>query len=244
VADTWGFLIVFLSATAASLLGGVLAWKVPARSRGNFRLAPMQDVRSIAVPVGLFVLTAGSFGAVTSFMPLSGPDAGTAAFALLATSVALVIARFAAGRVGDRYGAGRLLIASVLVDAIGCQFIAVSLNGPAWVLLIGASLLGAGFGAGQNESFVVTVQRLGATRSGAVSTIWDIAYDGGLGLGAFSFEWVIGQLGYAGAFIAICVGITTAALLCTRHTGSPHSGHRHPARQPLVVRAMTNQFPS
>lgn len=231
IAGTWGFLAVFLSAAAASLLGGVLAWKLPAEPRGTFRLGSLHDVRGIAVPVGLFVLTAGSFGAMTSFLPLSGPDAETAAFALLAASVALVGARFAAGRTGDRYGPGRLLIPAVLSGAAGCLLIATSLEGPAWVLFIGASLLGAGFGACQNDSFVITVQRLGAARSGTASTLWNIAYDGGLGLGAFGFGWVIGQLGYPGAFLAVGTGmaVAIAALLCAR--GRVHRRRRRrPAR--------------
>lgn len=228
VADAWGYPIVFVCAGAASLVGAVVAaWGLPARSRGHFQLASMQDVRRIAVPVSVFLVVAGSFGAVTTFLPLSGPGARTAALALLAASVTLVMARLVAGVVGDRFGAGRLLMLSVLGAGLGCLLIAGSLDGPAWLLLLGASLLGASFGACQNDSFVVTIQRLGRGRSGTASTIWNMAYDGGLGLGAFGFGWVVGQLGYAHAFIAMAVGIGIVTLLCAhgmRTAVGPHKG--------------------
>lgn len=225
VADAWGYPIVFASAGTASLAGAIVAWKLPGRSRGHFQLASMKDVRRITAPIVLFLLVASSFGAATTFLPLSGPDAETAALALLAASVALVVVRLVAGVVGDRYGAGRLLSTSVLSGVLGCLLIAVSLDGPAWLLLLGASMLGAGFGACQNDSFVVTIQRLGEGRSGTASTIWNIAYDGGLGLGAVCFGWIVGQLGYGSSFIALAAGIAVVTLISLpriRIAAAPH----------------------
>ncbi|GAB3712381.1 MFS transporter [Nocardiopsis oceani] len=214
IAQTWGFSLVFGAAGAASLLGAVLAVRLPGENRGSFHLVSVGDMRAIAAPMVLFLVTAGSFGAVTTFLPVSGPGAGAVTLALLAASVALVVGRLGAGAIGDRYGPARLLTASVLTGALGCVLIAGSLDGPTWVLLLGAALLGAGFGACQNDSFVVTVQRLGVGRGGTASTVWNIAYDGGLGLGAVALGWVIGGLGYAGAFVAMAAVAAAVTTLC------------------------------
>src|SRR5690606_13522490 len=113
--------------------------------------------------------------------------------ALLAGACALVLGRLGAGFLGDRYGNGRLLLASVLCCAAGLVLVAVALRGMGTLLVGGAALLGAGFGACQNDSFVATIQRLGDGRGGTASTIWNIAYDGGLGLGAVALGGIIAR---------------------------------------------------
>ncbi|WP_024799663.1 MFS transporter [Nocardia sp. BMG51109] len=226
-ARTWGFAPVFWGSAAACLAGALLALLLPEANRGTFRLASTADVRSIAVPIVLFVLTAGSFGAATTFLPVALPDAGTASWALLAASVALVAARLGAGAVGDRRGAGRLLPAAMLCCAAGLVLTAVSLTGIPYLVVVGAALLGAGFGACQNDSFVLTIQRLGAGRSGTASTIWNIAYDGGLGLGAVVVGWFVGSAGYAGAFLGAGIGVAVVSLLLFRHWGSRPEARRN-----------------
>ncbi|MGW5385599.1 MFS transporter [Nocardia sp. NPDC003963] len=208
VARTWGFPLVFGASTLACLTGAALAVVLPRGHRATFRFATTADAGAIAAPIALFALTAGSFGAVTTFLPVAVPDAGAASWALLAASIALVAARLGAGMVGNRLGAGRLLLVSVLCCAAGLALTAVALaTGHQVVLLGGAALLGAGFGACQNDSFVLTVQRLGPAHSGTASTLWNIAYDGGLGLGATALGWWVGTAGYFGAFLGMGVAI-------------------------------------
>ncbi|WP_280368812.1 MFS transporter [Nocardia wallacei] len=199
-ARSWGFPVVFGAAAVACLAGAALAPLLPGGRRAVFRAGSVADGRAIATPIVLFVATAASFGAVTTFLPVELPEAGIAAWALLAASVALVSARLGAGVIGDRYGPGRLLRGSVLSCAAGLALVAAAPSAPV-LSIVGATLLGAGFGACQNDSFVLTLCRLGEGRSGAASTIWNIAYDGGLGLGAVVFGWSLGGLGYTGAFL-------------------------------------------
>ncbi|HLS14995.1 MAG TPA: MFS transporter [Beutenbergiaceae bacterium] len=212
-AQLWGFEVVFTGAAVASLLAAILAVRLPAHSRGTFVLPALEDLGRIAAPIVLFLVTAGAFGAATTFLPVSGPDAGHVSLALLAASVAMVLGRLAAGTIGDRIGAGRLLTSWVLSVATGSALIAWALDGPVWLLILGAALLGGGFGACQNDSLVATIQRLGAGRSGTASTIWNIGFDGGVGLGAVVLGWVIAGLGYAGAFFALAIGIATVTVL-------------------------------
>ncbi|WP_153393976.1 MFS transporter [Ornithinicoccus halotolerans] len=213
IAETWGFPLVFWGAGVACLLGAALAVGLPRQARGAFRLVTLADVRRIATPVGIFVLTAVSFGAATTFLPISGPSARQVSLALLVASGALVLGRLGAGILGDRIAPGRLLVPSALLAAAGLGLTSEAVRASPSLLLLGAALLGAAFGAGQNDSFVATVQRLGPTRTGTASTVWNMAYDGGLGLGAVALGWVIGTTGYAGAFLTLALGVAGAALL-------------------------------
>lgn len=219
LATTWGFPAVFWGAAGACLAAAASAVLLPGRHRGEFRFAATADIRGIGAPIALFLLTAGSFGAATTFLPVAVPEAGAAAWALLAAAVGLIVARLAAGVFADRSGAGGLLPASVLCCAAGAGLVALSLLTISGLLVVGAALLGAGFGACQNDSFVVTLERLGSGRSGTASTIWNIAYDGGLGLGAVIFGWFVAVAGYVEAFLGVAAGVAVLALLLTRSLG-------------------------
>lgn len=228
LARTVGFAPVFWAAGLASLAAAALALALPPLRRTTAR-ASLVDVRAIAPPLGIFVLSAATFGAVTTFLPVAVPGPRDSALALLAASVALVVGRLGSGAVGDRLGPGRLLPAGVLLCAAGLAVLARSLDGGD-ALLVGAALLGAGFGTAQNDSFVAVVRRLGPARSGTASTIWNIAYDGGLGLGAVALGGVVAGLGYAGAFLglagAIAVGLGAALWLTPREPGRATSARR------------------
>ncbi|GLY80871.1 hypothetical protein [Actinoallomurus iriomotensis] len=213
VAREWGFPVVFWGSAAVCLAGAVLALLLPRGHRGTFHLGSMADIRHIAVPIALFLMTAGSFGAATTFLPVALRGAGTASWALFAASVGLVAARLGAGAFGDRYGAGRLVPVSVLCCAAALGIIALALTGAHDLLIVGTALLGVGFGACQNDSFVLSIQRLGEGRGGTASTIWNVAYDGGVGVGAVTLGWFIGDSDYAGAFLTLGIAVGVLTLL-------------------------------
>ncbi|GGL21006.1 MFS transporter [Nocardia jinanensis] len=245
IARTWGFPIVFWGSTLACLTGAALAVLLPRGHRATFRFATTAEAGNIAAPIALFALTAGSFGAVTTFLPVALPDAGAASWALLSASIALVAARLGAGPAGGRLGAGHLLLVSVLCCAAGSVLTAVALATGHHVLLFGGTtLLGAGFGACQNDSFVLTVQRLGPARSATASTLWNIAYDGGLGLGATTLGWFVGTTGYSGAFLGmgIVIGVVSATVaVIGRFRGrGPGRGESAPAgKRPEQIHTVT-----
>ncbi|MGC0144644.1 MFS transporter [Pseudactinotalea sp. Z1732] len=177
----------------------------------------------MAAPIGLLLLTAAAFGATTTFLPISGPSTAEASAALLVASVMLIVGRLGSGIIGDRTRPGRLLLTSVLLVAGGLALTAEALHDTPSVLLVGAAMIGAGFGASQNDSFVLTVHRLGPSRSGTASTLWNMAYDGGLGAGALILGWTVGNTGYVGAFLLMSIAI--AAIATT--TAGLHIRRRH-----------------
>jgi predicted MFS family arabinose efflux permease len=78
--------------------------------------------------------------------------------------------------------------------------------------LIGAALFGVGFGVVQNATLTVMFERVQGSGYGAVSAMWNLAYDAGLGLGAVGFGVVAAQTGYPVAF-ALTSLVVLAALV-------------------------------
>lgn len=222
-AQTFGFGLVFWLSGGACFVGAGLSIMLPAQARGRFTLASVRNVGGIAAPIGLLLLTAAAFGATTTFLPISGPSTTEASAALLVASVMLIVGRLGSGIIGDRTRPGRLLLISVLLVAGGLALTAEALRDTPSVLLVGAAMIGAGFGASQNDSFVLTVHRLGPSRSATASTLWNMAYDGGLGAGALILGWTVGNTGYVGAFLLMSIAI--AAIATT--TAGLHIRRRH-----------------
>lgn len=203
-AQTVGFDLVFWAAGIACLAAaGVSLLLSPARA--EFSFSSLAGMGRVLPPLVLFLMAAASFGALTTFLPLAGPGPAEAAAALLVASAALIMGRLTAGFLGGRIRAGRLVVVSAVLGGAGLALLAVALEGPLPVLLIGAALVGGAFGAAQNDSFVATVEGFGPGKSGAASTVWNVAYDGGFGLGAVALGGVIAAAGYGGAFAAMAV---------------------------------------
>ncbi|MBO3744909.1 MFS transporter [Streptosporangiaceae bacterium NEAU-GS5] len=154
-------------------------------------------------PALVFGVTAMAAGAVVTFLPLATTN--VAAVALLVQSLTATASRWWAGRVGDRYGSARLLVPSVALSAVGIAVVACV--GSPLAVLAGMALFGAGFGVVQNASLAVMFDRAPASAYGSVSAMWNLAYDGGMGLGGTAFGLLAATTGYSWAYLA------TAALI-------------------------------
>ncbi|MFC7403945.1 MFS transporter [Georgenia alba] len=214
LSQTWGFSPVFLGAALLALLGVPLAMLLPATDHaGRSRPSVRGMSRGSVVALVTFFVTTASLGTVLTFLPLSATEADRASAALLVLSVAMVLARIVAGSVADRYGPGRLVVPAAMCCAVGFVVLALDPALDGWLVLAGAAVLGAGFGLAQNDSFLVVLRSLGARRSGSASTVWNIAYDGGMGLGPVVVGAGLALTGYAGAFAALTALLTLAAVV-------------------------------
>jgi predicted MFS family arabinose efflux permease len=88
----------------------------------------------------------------------------------------------------------------------------LSLTASPLAVVVGAVLLGGGFGVAQNASLTLMFDQVTATGYDMVSAIWNLAYDAGMGLGAASFGAVAVRTGYPGAF-ALTGAVILLALL-------------------------------
>ena len=206
-----GFTPVCVAGGIAALAAVAVVPALPARERSAGRdagvVAGLRDA-GLARPTAVFATTALGAGIVVTFLPLAVPASttGLVAVALLAQPATATVARWFAGRFGDRHGPARLVLPGLLASSAGLLVTAVT--GSAVAVLAGVALFGAGFGVTQNATLTLMYARVPEAGYGTVSALWNVAYDGGMGLGAVGFGAVAAATGYPAAF-----ALTAAAML-------------------------------
>jgi predicted MFS family arabinose efflux permease len=210
-----GYPAVFVAGGVAALAGLAVVPGLPGRApAGEPPVGILAGLRSPALvrPAVTFSVTAMASGVVVTFLPLAvaGGAGGLAAVALFVQAVGSTLTRWWAGRFGDRHGPAVLLVPGVVATAAGMALL-VLVGRPAAVLA-GMALFGAGFGATQNASMTVMLNRVAPAGYGTVSAIWNLAFDLGIGVGAFGFGVVAAQTGYPAAF-AVTAALVLAALV-------------------------------
>ncbi|WP_330337651.1 MFS transporter [Streptomyces sp. NBC_00557] len=156
-------------------------------------------------PTVVFAATALAAGILVTFLPLAVPrgSAGLATAALLVQSGASTGARWAAGRYGDRRGSARLILPGLVVSAAGLAALAATSSPVA--VLAGAAVFGTGFGIAQNATLALMYSRVTRPSYGTVTALWNLAYDGGMGVGAAGFGLLAACTGYSRGFVLTAV---------------------------------------
>lgn len=214
ISESVGFWLAFAVGGVGPLVGFVAAAGmrrvVPARDAGRGRTGFFAAVRrgELARIFLLFSAMTVAAGVTITFLPLSAPASGpySAAAALLVFGVSVTAGRLGAGWYGDRRGTRGLLVPGLLSAALGMSLL--SAGGP--LLLAGGLFFGAGFGVLQNATLMLVMDRVSKTEYGTGSTIWNVAFDAGTGVGAFVFGFVVELTGFAPAFY-LCAGLLVAA---------------------------------
>jgi MFS family permease len=227
LADNVGYPLVFVLAALAAL-GGLAA------QFGSSR--PAEAAASADEPVGLldglrsgsqmrlalaFVATTVAAGIVVAFLPLTGVSSAAGAAALLVQAVTATVARWAAGRYGDRKGHFRLLVPALVTTAAGVSLMAGAANPVS--LMAGAALFGAGFGATQCVTLAMMIERVDSSGYGMVNAVWNLAYDLGYGAGPVVFGALVGHTGYSAAFAL--TGMLVLAALIPAFLDRPRTRH-------------------
>jgi len=155
---------------------------------------------ALARPAIVFSTTAMAAGVIVTFLPLAAIHASgnIIATALFVQAVASTVSRWYAGRLGDRLGHAALLIPGVLVAAIGMALLVLVASTTA--IMAGMVLFGIGFGITQNATLTMMFDRVTPSGYDAVSAVWNVGYDAGLGIGAVAFGVVSTHTGYPTAF--------------------------------------------
>ncbi|MEV2276210.1 MFS transporter [Nocardiopsis sp. NPDC049922] len=175
---------------------------------------------ALAAPLVLMLLTASAAGALVTFVaiPLEGV-AWLAGGALALYALGVVVGRWSAGSLHDRLRRSLLLLPGTGVAVLGAVLTAAGLwwqgggqpgAGAAVLVLSGAAVFGLGFGAVQNETVTLMLNRAGPAGFGRASAVWNIGYDGGAGAGAMGLGLVIQLLGYGPAFALTAVALAAA----------------------------------
>ncbi|GAA2269422.1 MFS transporter [Kitasatospora cystarginea] len=204
---------VFTAAAVAALAAIPSVPGLPDRERTCGRSAGVvAGFRSPALlrPAVVFAATALAAGIIVTFLPLAVPRSSTAlvAAALFVQPAAATVARWLAGRHGDRHGPAGLVLPGLLVSAAGTLLTA--LTGSPVAVVAGVALFGLGFGVSQNATLTLMYARVPAAEYGIVSALWNFAYDAGMGVGALAFGAAAGRTGYPAAFALTAVLMLTA----------------------------------
>ncbi|MBM7807895.1 MFS family permease [Geodermatophilus bullaregiensis] len=177
-------------------------------------------VRAALAPSAvLFVVTLAGGGLVT-FLPIERPDGLLATAALLVFGVTGALSRWRAGLVADRLGTGRLLPVTLLTGAAGLAVVALGLSTGDAVVLLGAALFGAGYGAVQNLTLVTAFARAGEGGATTASALWNASFDAGTAVGALALGVVAAGAGLSWTYLLVAA-VLVAALPVARAATRP-----------------------
>ncbi|MEU4932944.1 MFS transporter [Streptomyces yokosukanensis] len=223
-----GFHLVFLISAGVSVATLVAAPGLPAQQGRERHGGVLGGFRGSGLvrPTAVFAAFTVVAGVVETFLSLAMPAKAHAwvPLALLAQSAVTPFARWGAGRLGDRRGSGPLLVPAVFTAAVGAA-------GLVWVasplaVIAGMALFGIGFGIGQNATLALMVERVPRSEFGKASALWNLAYDGGFGIGAVGFGLLIGPVGYPAGFAVTALVLIVAIIPAWRdRTGGTEANH-------------------
>jgi len=170
----------------------------PAAAVGGGVLAAMAN-RGVLRVLFAFGCTTLTYGAALSFTPflLGTTGLGSAPVFLLVFGATRMLGRVAAGPAVDRVGERRLVVPSLAVGA--AALVPLQLHS-APAVLASAAVAGAAFGVVQTAAFVGMLQEAGPERGPAISGIWSMAVDAGIGAGALGMGIVGAAIGFGSAF--------------------------------------------
>ncbi|MGH3360434.1 MAG: MFS transporter [Nocardioidaceae bacterium] len=170
-------------------------------------------LRSLMPSWTLMIPGAVGLGGISTFLPLALEHPATASIALFAVSIGVITGRLSAGAAADVIGSGQLLLPAVVASSLGMAGIAVVTGTGASGMLapLAAITYGLGWGFVQNDTLVIMLRRAGPGGHGLASTVWNIAFDGGTGVGAVLLGLIVALAGHAWAFAvaAALIAVTT-----------------------------------
>lgn len=216
-----------LAAPFVRLLGAA-APPVPAgHDRGEVAVAFGAAVLPSSV---LFLVTLAGGGLLT-FLPIAKPHGSLATIALLAMGVTASVSRWCAGTIHDRTGTRLLMPGTLVAAALGMALAALALFGTGTgsggaarvvALMLGAAIFGIGYGGMQNISQVITFDRAGPQHAVTASSVWNMAFDAGTGVGAYAVGLVAATgMELPGTYVLCAVVLALAlpvAIASTRRT--------------------------
>ncbi|NIK56559.1 MFS transporter [Kribbella shirazensis] len=214
-----GFGALFVLAAVASLAGLVALIGLPGRiAVADQHVKVLGGVRrhGLLMPTLVFAAVTLAAGISVTFLPLAVAEdkQSLVAAALLLQAIAAPLARWLAGRYADRLGPARLLAPALVLAAAGAGSL-VFLPSPV-AILAGSTCFGIGFGAAQNLTLTLMYNRVDRSRYGQVSALWNLAYDGGWGLGALAFGAIVAGTGYSTAFALTAAVVALAVVPALR----------------------------
>lgn len=215
LAEEVGYGTVFAVCAVAAILSAPAMWAQSGQKvdditpvTGATATGVPRRLRAMARPFTVMTAVACALGGMFTFIPLAITSPDAAAVALATMAAGLVAARWVSGMVSDRFGPGRVLLPAGITAAVGMGITALGVFYEFNALaIVGATLYGAGFGGLQNDTIVVMFRRSGPGGHGLASIVWNIAYDGGTGIGGILIGLLVAGFSLSPAFGIVAVVI-------------------------------------
>lgn len=187
---------------------------------------------ALVLPVLILLLATSAGGALLTFLPQLVADAAIALAGMFVLLTVATASRWWLGGLVDKRGSAGLAWPLLAAAAGGLVLIGTALpgSGPSALagVLLGAALVGLAYGGLQSLTLVYAFERAGPRRTRLASTVWNIGFDSGTGLGSV----VVGALvtGFS-ALVALLVVAATcllaAVLLLLRPPRTVDRGGEH-----------------
>ena len=217
-----GYNMVWAFATAAPLLGALIAARLPEApvAGGGESRGPLISREALA-PGGTFALSVIGFAAVAAFIVLSlderGIGHGAEVFSVFAGTV--VATRLLGGGLPDRIGAARCALGAALTEATG--LLLIGLADHLAVVIVGAIAMGAAFSLLFPSLSLLAVERVVPARRGAAMGTFTAAFDLGMLVGSPLVGAAAAVGGYSAAFYLAAVAALACAALSASFVREP-----------------------
>ena len=211
-----GFNAVFLFAGAVSITGLLFTSLLPEPSRpaapeGATRFTLIS--RDALFPAAIALCLFPPIGVVLSYVAVfaDAEGLGNPGLFFLPYSLMLIVVRVLAGRLADRYGRIPVLLPAIM--AFVAALLVIASANHVLVLLLGALLLGLGFGIAHPTILAMAVDRAPPGRQGASMSTLIGAFDLGIGGGSALAGLCVTLAGLRGAFALAVITPLIAALV-------------------------------
>ncbi len=193
IVEQAGFNVIF-AIGLLPILGVIPAVKLGRRVDHVPRPLSPPPYGKLVRPMMLLLAVTLAGGVLITFMAQMVSDAGLVTVVMLIMMLTTALVRWRIGGIADRLGARKFVLPLVLFSVLGMVLIAfavqdeVSTNVPA--LIAGSILVGAAYGGLQNLTLILSFQAVNREHYGAASTVWNVGFDTGTGLGSLLIGWI------------------------------------------------------
>lgn len=214
--DAFGFVYMFLIVglvTLLSLAAVLPLGPMPPIPAGGAGIGLALRRSALLLPSSMFASAALVYGGLLTFVPLyletEANGSSVVFFLIFGTSIA--VSRALGGSLLERFGAAVVFPASLGASIVGVLLLAlVPLSGiPPLVAL----LFGGGFGTAATATHAILVSRVSREGYGAANSLYNIAFNGGIGAGGALFGVVAQAAGYTFTFLSAAFWLAASVAL-------------------------------
>ncbi|MFU8794449.1 MAG: MFS transporter [Dethiobacteria bacterium] len=212
------FLVTSMGALLALLLGSLV--REP-KMHKQIDEKPSLFSRKVLIPSLIIFCMTFNLGSILTFLPLFGEIRNIHAVGYFFTLFALttVISRPLAGRLSDRFGRPKIYLPGLIIAALAMIIIAFSYS--ARELLLGAVILGIGFGSAHSSVMALAADRLPVIERGVGMATFTTAFDLGIVAGSIVFGFLLSWFDFTAIFI-LCALIMVAPVAGLLLKQKPH----------------------